>query len=153
MGGFRRFLESGNTVGVHNDGPGGAFGSGGGGYIDGVWGGQETPETMGLSGHPPHLGGTDIFVPTVTKEGTITGIDYRQSRQNVKKVPSSIAIDVDGIPMMYVTRDELDRIKRRNNLEHAAWKDLVNRRICIVFLRHPNDKTQTMSQVQDVRIY
>ena len=142
MGAFKIFLESGNTVGHHNDGFGG-FGTGGGGYIDAGVAGQETADTHNLQGHPPHVFGTDIFVPTVTKQGKITGIKYRQS---------PIVIEMNGSPTLYVTLDEFNRIKKKNNLQSENWERLIGRNMTVVFQRHPNDRNPTLSQVQDVRI-
>ena len=144
MGGFKQFLESGNTLGYHNDGPGGAFQPGGGGYLGSDQTGQEKGDTQQLQGHPPHLYNTDVMVPTVTKEGKITGIKYRQS---------PIVIELNGSPTLYVTLDEFNRIKKHNNMQSEHWDRFIGKTMKVVFQRHPGDKNPTLSQVWDVRIY
>ena len=144
MGQFKTFLESGNTIGHHNDGPGSPFTPGGGGYLGSDQTGEEKGDTQHLLGHPPHLYNTDVMVPTVTKEGKITGIKYRQS---------PIIIELNGSPTLYVTLDEFNRIKKHNNLQGEHWNRLIGRTMKVLFQRHPDDKNPTLSQVWDVRIY
>lgn len=122
---FREFIES-NTVGTHNDGPGGA-------YLDTL---ITQSGILSSPSSPIPLGGTDITVPTVNKTSQIRFIEF-------KKTPILIQL-ADGT-RMYFTLDEFNRI--------PGGKPQVGKMMTVVFQRNPASQNETSSQIQSVTVH
>lgn len=127
---FRQFLEQ-NTVGTHNDGPGSGFNPSGGSLLQSDFTGSEgTPKTTGNALHLPSL---DLGLPSVNKTGVIKHLE-------LKKNPIFIMLS-DGTKL-YFTLDEFNRI--------PGEIPKVGKRMTVKFMRNPNDKTKTTSQIQQI---
>lgn len=123
---FKKYLEQ-NTIGYHNDGPGGAF-------VSSDFSGSENPQTN-FEGRPLHLPSTDLGMPSVTKTSQISKLERNKN-------PIFVLLK-DGTKL-YFTYDEFNRI---------SGEPAVGKTITVVFQRHPGDKSATPSKVSRVTVH
>jgi len=122
---FKKFLEM-NTVGKHNDGPGGA-------YLASTQTGSEQSATQGYTGKPLFLPSYDLSLPTVTKTKKIVRVEMKTN-------PIKVLLS-DSTALLF-TRDEFDRIK--------GSRPSPGKLMVVTFQRQPGDNSQTPSQIQDI---
>lgn len=124
---FKKFLEM-NTVGKHNDGPGGA-------YLSSTQTGSEQSATQGFTGKPLFLPSYDLALPSVTMTKKIIRIEMKTN-------PIKVLLS-DNTELLF-TRDEFDRIK--------GSRPAVGKLMTVIFQRQPGDNSQTPSQIQDITV-
>lgn len=132
---FKEFIEQ-NTIGYHNDGPGSGFSPTGGSYLSSDWSGSEASDTMQLSGHPPHLPGLDLQLPTVKKTSKINILE---------KNKNPIYIQLEDGTKLYFTWDEFKKIKGKK----PERGDIMS----VTFQRLPHDNSKEVSQIQSVEVH
>lgn len=125
---FREYLRltEENTVGTHNDGPGGA-------YMSTDVSGSEASGTRDMQGHSLHMPGIDIGLPSTNKTAKITFI-------NKNKNPIHILLG-DGTKLYF----NLDQYKRISGPEPK-----VGIMMSVVFQRFPGDERENPSQIQSI---
>lgn len=153
---FREYLDKieeyaiGNTVGVHNDGPGSGFNSGGGmAYV--------SPEGGGKGFLPKHWSDTDFLL---NRTGFLDGIvrqaidkmDVNQGRLPLtqhdarviylRKESNPIYAHLENGTKLFFTRGEWQR----------CGKPEVGDKINVVLQRRPDDTSKRLSQVQTCRV-
>lgn len=98
--------------------------------------GTEQSETLGLSGHPPHLPSTDFVIPDTTRTGRITLLDKKSN-------PIRVRLS-DGTEVLF-THDEFKKIQ--------GEEPSVGKLMRVIFQRHPNDPTPNLSRINHVSVY
>jgi hypothetical protein len=125
---FKEFvkLREMNTVGRHNDGPGGAF------LSSDQTGSEAAPD---MEGNPLHLPSIDLqipsSIPTMTKTSVIRVVERNKN---------PIFVHLDDGTKLHFTWDEFKRIEGK---EPSPGKKLY-----VVLLRREDDKREEPSQVQ-----
>ena len=128
-------IEEMNTIGYHNDGPGGPFRASGGSYLSSDQTGTEQDPSASSDGHSLHLPSPELAtLPSVTKRSRIASVDKNRN-------PIIVTL-TDGTQMMF-TWDEFRRIQQ----EPISGKTMT-----VVFQRLPQDKTPTPSQIQSIKV-
>ena len=109
----------------------------GGAILSTSWTGSEALDTMSLSGHPSHLPGLDLALPSITKQGLVVKIIQ-------DKNPIFIQLD-DGTVLLF-NIDEFKRI--------CGDKDIQpnQSRLRVVFQRNPKDTSMMPSQIQSCQL-
>ena len=118
-----------NTVGYHNDGPGG-------GYLSSDQTGSEAVP----ADHGNHLPSTDLKIPEELPTVVVTST-IRMLERN--KNPIFIFLD-DGTKL-YLTWQEFNRI--------GGKEPEVGRQMRVVFLRRKDDSSESPSQIQQAFCY
>ncbi len=128
-------IEEDNTVGYHNDGPGGPHARMAGAYTTSDMTDSEGFPTM--IGHPLHLPSHDLAlsVPTVNKVAKI---------QVIEKNKNPIFVMLDDGTKLHITLDEFNRIKGN--------KPEVGRIMKVTFQRRLNDKSKDNSKIISIKI-
>ena len=122
---FKTYMEM-NTVGKHNDGPGG-------GIVTSDQSGSEQPDTPGYGGHPLWKPGNDLMLPTVTNTQKIMRVEMKNNPIRVLLADNT---------ELFFTRDEFRRIR--------GSEPAPGRLMTVVFQRHHGDKSRQPSQIQDI---
>ncbi len=144
---FRSFLEynqikiynqfSQNTVGKHNDKATAAF-------LPTTFTGSED---LGVMGHG--LPGTDMSIPTVTKESEIISVfnapasKNNKKRKNEKSQKDLIKINLKDGTSIFLTIFQYNRIKSKKNLEPGE-------KIRVTFRRSPYDNDPSPSNIINI---
>lgn len=137
MKSFSQYLAESNTVGTHNDGPGGPFQQGGGAYLSSSWTGSEMSSTPNYTGHALHLPSLDLAVPTMARTSRIEMLELHKN-------PIFISLQ-DGTKLFF-TRDEFDRVSKQGS------KPEIGKVMMVVFQRNPKDTGEKPSKIQYCRI-
>jgi hypothetical protein len=128
---FKNFLKitEQNTVGTHND-----FAYSSGAFIPSTWSGSEVnPEKL-----LPHLPSTDLTIPQVSRSGFVQQIV-------LNKNPICIMIkdtnpELTKIYLPYDSYKKLPKIPKEGD------------RITVVFQRHPEDNSDSISKIEKIEI-
>lgn len=134
---FKDYIELAeqNTVGHHNDGPGGGFSSGGGHYVTSDVAGTEASSTRDAQGHANHMPGHVLEIPTVSKTSRVAMVERNKN-------PIFVMLQ-DGTKM-YFTWNEFQRIRGK--------EPSPGRLMTVKFQRRPNDTRQESSQIQSAEV-
>lgn len=133
---FKKFIEQ-NTVGYHNDGPGGSFNKDhGGSYLSSD---QTGSEAVKADGGSPHLPSTDLTIPSsmpIKKVvSVVTGINYNKNPIEIKLQDGTI---------LYLTIDEFRRIGPKSPKKGS--------KIMVSFQRREDDNSKSPSQIHHIQI-
>lgn len=133
---FRDFitLQEQNTVGYHNDGPGGGFVQTGGAYLSTNQSGSEQNPSTAMLGHPQWLPGLDLAIPTITKSSRVAFVERNKN-------PILVLLQ-DGTKLHF----SWDQFKRIEGCEPERGKQLT-----VVFQRHPQAGKEEISQILSCR--
>jgi len=123
---FKQYIKEQNTVGKHNDGPGGS-------YLNSDWTGSETFPTT-----TPHLASTDLSIPS-----KIPTIKITSKIRVVDKNKNPIFIQLQNGTRLYLTLDEFNRISGTAE---------TGKTLTVVFQRSQKDKSNNTSQIQSISI-
>ena len=106
----------------------------GGVFLPSTWSGSEAPDTLGLSGHPPHLPSLDFGLPALTRSGRI---DLLIKERN------PIYVQLSDGSKLFFTIDEFRRIK--------GFPE-IGRTMTVVFQRTENDNSDIPSKIDSCTV-
>jgi hypothetical protein len=134
---FREFiLKEENTVGYHNDGPGGGFIKTGGAYLSTDQTGSEQNPTLGMLGHSQWLPGLDLAIPTISVSSQVALVERNKN------------------PILVLLRDgtrlnfSWDQFKRIEGCEPMRGKQMT-----VTFQRNPKAGKTEISQIISCRCH
>lgn len=152
---FREYIEKieesgmGNTPGVHNDGPGSGFSSGGGLAIVPTVDGSSLPshwqDTEFIQNQTAFLDGIvrkSLDNLNINK-GTLPLVRRNTRVMYIKKEDNPIYVRLADGTNLYFTREEWQR----------AGKPDVGKRVMVVLQRRPDDNSSQLSQIHHIETY
>ena len=144
---FREYLEkieeygvgSGNTVGVHNDGPGSGFNQGGGmALLPSHWTDTETLQN--------HLASLDGVVKSAMDK-----MDLGQGRMPLVQKTGRVMYMQHTTNPIYAHLDDGTRLLFTRGEWERAGKPTTGSKVNVVLQRHPSDDSEEASQVHSIQ--